>query len=207
MSVDGQAIGAYAVMEWPIVDDDPVADLRAEQQRLAALLDEFDDAPADTAREGELLQQIADRVAQTVTVRAEVPVRQGRTAVARYGPRTRLAAAIATGSAVLVGLAVLPGWISAWSLLVLIPLAVVSGWLVVTTAGDPVRLAASDEPFLRWITSVGLVGGVLCVLLAGLLSGWFLPGALLAAAGGLATLTAFSPTVNSIVSAGEDGRG
>lgn len=166
----------HTAMELPIVDD-PVADLRAEQQRLAALVDQSDQAAPDTDEQYALFKQVSAAVTSTFRVRSSISRRQREAAIGHYAPRTRIAAGIAGGGAALAAVAVLLGWMSGWLLLLLVPQLLLGAWLMFCPArGADDTAAAADDPQARFLLALGVVLGVVLTVLAGLVSAWFLLG-------------------------------
>jgi hypothetical protein len=163
-------------LETPALDD-PVAELRAKQLQLAAQLDELSGTPEGTAEFNALFSDVNSAVVAALNLEVGLPEKRAQVVVEHYAPRTRVLSLLLSGLSGLLGLGAVCGWVNGWLLVLVVPL-LVCGIAMAINPGGP---ADSREPGTVEDRLLSAVFGLVAVALtaaAGLLSGWFLIGAI-----------------------------
>lgn len=175
-----------------------LTELRDRQRRLATALDEIDRIDVDSDDHDRAFAEINTLLREVVAGRDAIPLHRRQVLHDRYAPRIRWVGAGLTTVAALALVAALGGWITPWLVLMVLPLLVLGVWLAIRTAGDRDGLDAGT-PGDRLTAGVVGLAAIGLVLASGLVSGWFLVGAVPAAlvAVALSTLTGPAPDLAS----------
>jgi hypothetical protein len=175
-----------------------LTELRDRQRRLTRALDEIDQMAVDSEEHDRATGGISPLLREVVTGRDAIPLHRRQVLHDRYAPRIRWVGVGLTVVATLALVAVLAGRTDPWLVLMVLPLLALGGWLAIRTAGDRDGTDAGT-PRDRFTAGVVGLAAIVLVLATGLVSGWFLVGAVPAAlvAVALSTLTGPAPDLSS----------
>jgi len=154
-----------------------LTELRDRQGRLAAALDQIDHLADDSEDYDRAFAAVGELMRQVVASRDAIPRHEHQVLHDRYTPWIR---GLGIGLAVLAVAAVAGvaiGRIDPWLTLMVLPLLVLGGWLALRAAGDRNRFdgATPRDRLLAGLVGLAAMG---LVLASGLVSGWFLIGAI-----------------------------
>lgn len=180
-------------------DNSPLlTELRERQRRLATALDQIDRIEVGSEEHDRAFAEINALLREVVAGRDAIPLHRRQLLHDRYAPRIRWVGVGLTAVAALALVAVAARWINPWLTLMALPLSVLGVWLAIRTAGDRDGMD-TGTPRDRFTAGVVGLAAIVLVLASGLVSGWFLVGAIPAVlvAVALSTLTGPAPDLSS----------
>lgn len=167
--------------------DDHVTELRTKQLQLAAQLDELSSTSKDTTEFNALFSDMNSTVVAALNLEVDLPKKRAQAVLEHYAPRTRVLSLLLASVSTVLGLGAVRGWTSGWLLVLVVPL-LICGIVMAINPAPSADSRGPDPVEDRFLSAViGLIAVALAAA-AGLLSWWFLVGAIPATIGAAGVL-------------------